>query len=86
MKHAFKLTVAGILAGLMLPTAVVAQPAPAATNSEDTRLTAFLDAEFADWLKRQPQTATRLVVTAGTTSPTPPPPNPWPGARTALPA
>ncbi len=34
-------------------------------NAEDARLTAFLDAEFADMLKLQPQTATRLGLKDG---------------------
>jgi uncharacterized protein (DUF885 family) len=46
----------------------LAQPAaaaPAAATSEDARLTAFLDAEFADYVKRQPQLATRLGMKDG---------------------
>ena len=46
-----------------------AQPAPAPAtapaSSEDARLTAFLDAEYAEYLKSQPQTATRLGIKAG---------------------
>ncbi|WP_344711098.1 DUF885 domain-containing protein [Sphingomonas humi] len=42
------------------------QSAPAAsTTSEDARLTAFLDAEFAELVKQQPQTATRLGLKDG---------------------
>jgi uncharacterized protein (DUF885 family) len=37
-------------------------PVAVSANAEDTRLTAFLDAEFAELLKLQPQTATRLGV------------------------
>jgi hypothetical protein len=45
---------------------VSAQPAPAATaNSEDARLTAFLDKEFAESLKSRPQLATRLGMKYG---------------------
>jgi len=47
--------------------AVAAQPAPAAAtqNAEDARLTAFLDAEFAQDLKMRPQLATRLGIKTG---------------------
>jgi uncharacterized protein (DUF885 family) len=51
---------------VVLPLSVVAaQPAaapsaPAPANAEDARLTAFLDAEFAEDLKLRPQLATRL--------------------------
>ncbi len=69
MKHARNLTVAAILAGLMLPTATAsaqtAATAPATATSEDARLTTFLDAEFAQWVKQQPQLATRLGIQAG---------------------
>ena len=40
----------------------VAQPAPAAANAEDTRLTAFLDGEFAQEVKMRPTLATRLGI------------------------
>ena len=47
----------------------VAQPAPATapavTNAEDARLTAFLDAEFAQEVKMRPQLATRLGIKEG---------------------
>jgi uncharacterized protein (DUF885 family) len=48
-------------------TALAAQPAPAAAqaNAEDARLTAFLDAEFAQDLKLRPQLATRLGIKEG---------------------
>jgi uncharacterized protein (DUF885 family) len=47
-------------------SAVLAQPAPvAATNSEDARLTAFLDKEFDAELKYRPQLATRLGLEEG---------------------
>jgi uncharacterized protein (DUF885 family) len=47
-------------------SSVSAQPAPAATaNSEDARLTTFLDAEFAEDLKMRPQLATRLSIKEG---------------------
>jgi uncharacterized protein (DUF885 family) len=52
-----------------VPNIVLAQapaPAPVATaNSEDARLTAFLDAEFAQDLKLRPQLATRLGIKVG---------------------
>ncbi len=60
-----------IAASLALPSAAaLAQgTAPAAatatTQSEDARLTAFLDAEFAEYLKTQPQLATRLGIKEG---------------------
>ena len=46
---------------------VSAQPAPATVtaNSEDARLTAFLDKEFAESLKSRPQLATRLGMKEG---------------------
>jgi uncharacterized protein (DUF885 family) len=45
------------------PTAyVVAQPAPAAANAENSRLTAFLDGEFAQEVKLRPTLATRLGI------------------------
>ena len=55
-----------LLAGAIVavpPTAIViAQPAPAAANAEDTRLTAFLDGEFAQEVKLRPTLATRLGI------------------------
>lgn len=48
------------------PLAIAAAPAPTATTAaEDVRLTAFLDAEFAEWVKLNPQLATRLGLKAG---------------------
>src|SRR4051795_5622801 len=49
------------------PFKLAAQPATTAStaNSEDTRLTAFLDAEFAQDLKLRPQLATRLGIKEG---------------------
>ena len=54
------------IATLGLPQAASAQ-APAATSAvaEDARLSTFLDAEFAELLKLQPQTATRLGLKEG---------------------
>ena len=51
-------------AGLALPAAAQA-PAASSAAAEDARLTAFLDAEFAEMLKFQPQTATRLGLKNG---------------------
>jgi uncharacterized protein (DUF885 family) len=66
MRHLYWLSVAAVVAAA--PQSVsVAQPAPAAAgaNSEDARLTAFLDAEFARDLKLRPQLATRLGIKEG---------------------
>ena len=67
MMHKLSLSVATALAAVILPAgAALAQvPAAAATQSEDARLTAFLDTEFAEWVKRQPQLATRLGMKEG---------------------
>ena len=46
-------------------TAAGAATAIAAQTAEDARLTAFLDAEFADWVQQNPQLATRLGIKAG---------------------
>lgn len=62
---------ATLAAALLLPlSAAPAQttPAPAAAAdfaAEDTRLIAFLDAEFAEFVKTQPQLATRLGLKDG---------------------
>ncbi len=67
MNQGFRLGVAAVMAGLMLPATVAsgAAPAPATAASEDARLTAFLDSEFAEWIKQQPQLATRLGIKQG---------------------
>lgn len=72
MKSKFSISIASLAAALLFPAGgLVAQaPAPAtAANStvaaEDARLTAFLDAEFAEYLKDQPQLATRLGIKEG---------------------
>jgi uncharacterized protein (DUF885 family) len=68
MKQKLKLGVAAVIASLLTPpTIVVAQTPVTATtaNSEDARLTAFLDAEFAEYVKTQPQLATRLGIKGG---------------------
>lgn len=54
------------IAAVGLPIPAAAQrPAAASVAAEDARLTAFLDAEFAEQLKLQPQTATRLGLKPG---------------------
>lgn len=66
MKTALRLSVAMLFAGLALPATVAAQaPVPAATASEDTRLTEFLDYQYAEWVKMNPQLATRLGIKEG---------------------
>jgi uncharacterized protein (DUF885 family) len=61
------LLVAAALVALSQPPVIAAEPAPAAAtrNAEDTRLTKFLDAEFAEDLKMRPQLATRLGLKTG---------------------
>ena len=68
MTNAFKLSVAVTIGGLLLPVSLASAQAPVAAvtpASEDARLTAFLDGEFAAFLKTQPQLATRLGIKAG---------------------
>jgi len=68
MKQKLKLGAALVAAGLLVPAAsVVAQPTAASvtSTSEDAHLTAFLDAEFAEYVKTQPQLATRLGIKTG---------------------
>jgi hypothetical protein len=48
-----------------VPAAAQAPAAAAVAASEDAKLTAFLDGEFAQWVKMQPQLATRLGIKAG---------------------
>jgi uncharacterized protein (DUF885 family) len=63
--------IAAVSLALFASTALSAQTAPAAPaamtiqTSEDGRLTAFLDAEFATYVKTQPQLATRLGLKEG---------------------
>ncbi len=60
------LLVAAAVVGVPGASAVLAQPAAVATaNSEDARLTAFLDQEFDAQLKFRPQLATRLGLKEG---------------------
>ncbi|MGB5076224.1 MAG: DUF885 domain-containing protein [Sphingorhabdus sp.] len=68
MKCTFRMFVAAVTAGIVLPaTTAWAQEiaVSSATASEDARLTEFLDAEFAEYLKQQPQLATRLGIKNG---------------------
>ncbi len=73
MKPTLFRSLATVIAGLMVPgTAALAQM-PAASTAvtaedmarEDARLTAFLDGEFAEMVKQQPQLATRLGMKEG---------------------
>lgn len=65
-KLAFSLAMALAAAAALPATAAEAQTPPATTaQSEDLRLTAFLDAEFAAYVKTQPQLATRLGIKEG---------------------
>jgi uncharacterized protein (DUF885 family) len=67
MTHKLAFSLAMALAAAALPVAAVQAQTPAAatTQSEDARLTAFLDAEFAAYVKTQPQLATRLGIKEG---------------------
>lgn len=67
MTHKLAYSLAMALAAATLPVATSAQTAaaPATAQSEDARLTAFLDAEFAAYVKTQPQLATRLGIKEG---------------------
>lgn len=70
MKHFLLATTTIFIANLGLPQSAAAQtsaaaPAAAPAIAEDARLTTFLDAEFAQLLKLQPQTATRLGLKEG---------------------
>ena len=61
----FALLLAGSLL-VAIPQQAIPQPAATAVApSEDARLTAFLDAEFAQDLKLRPQLATRLGMKEG---------------------
>lgn len=67
MRHSRWLVLAAAVIAAPHTAVVMAQPAPApaASNSEDARLTAFLDSEFAQDLKLRPQLATRLGIKEG---------------------
>ena len=62
MRHLRSLLVAAAVIAVSPTALVTAQPAPVASTAaaEDARLTAFLDAEFAQEVKMRPQLATRL--------------------------
>ena len=63
----FTTRIAVLLSALALPVlpAVAQAPVAAVAQAEDAKLTAFLDGEFAEWVKTQPQLATRLGIKAG---------------------
>jgi len=63
----FTTRIAVLLSALALPVlpAVAQAPVAAVAQAEDAKLTAFLDAEFAEYVKSQPQLATRLGIKAG---------------------
>ena len=71
MTHKLSLTAVTAFASALLPAGTAlaqipaASQAAAATQSEELRLTAFLDAEFSEYLKTQPQLATRLGLKDG---------------------
>ncbi|HEX8839628.1 MAG TPA: DUF885 family protein, partial [Sphingomicrobium sp.] len=67
MRHLRWVLVASAVIAVPQAVVVAAQPAPAAANAnaEDARLTAFLDAQFAQDLKLRPQLATRLGIKEG---------------------
>ena len=54
-----------LFATTSLSAQTAAPTAASAQASEDARLTQFLDAEFADYVKTQPQLATRLGLKEG---------------------
>ena len=66
-KYLMTSVAAAIASAILSPAAVHAQTpaAPVMAASEDARLTAFLDAEFSEFLKTQPQVATRLGMKEG---------------------
>ena len=69
MKRTLSFSLASALAATMVPfVPALAQATPAAQTqaaSEDARLTAFLDGEFAEMVRMQPQLATRLGIKEG---------------------
>lgn len=68
MNRTFKISFAAVIFSQFQSTppvlAQVTTP-PVTIAREDARLTAFLDAEFGEYLKQQPQLATRLGITDG---------------------
>jgi len=68
MKKYLMTSVAAAMTIAILPTTIVFAQTPSSPillASEDARLTAFLDAEFSEFLKTQPQVATRLGIKEG---------------------
>lgn len=71
MKRNIPISLASLAAALLVPAGALVAQTPAATApqpataAEDARLTAFLDAEFAEYVKQQPQLATRLGIKDG---------------------
>src|SRR6476660_9003398 len=68
MRHVGWFLAASAVIAISQPVLLAAQTAPSAVpgaNAEDSRLTAFLDAEFAQDLKLRPQLATRLGIKEG---------------------
>ena len=68
MKKYLITSVAAAMAIAILPTTIVFAKTPSSPillASEDARLTALLDAEFSEFLKTQPQVATRLGIKEG---------------------
>jgi uncharacterized protein (DUF885 family) len=67
MRRTIRFTAAAAIA-LVLPAVAAAAaqaPAPATAQSDDSRLYAFLDSEFAEELKQRPQLATQLGLKEG---------------------
>ena len=63
MHHKVRLAVSALAIALAVPSTIAFAPASAAQPAEanqDAALTAFLDAEFEQWITLQPQLATRL--------------------------
>lgn len=63
MHHKLRFAVSALAIALAVPSTIASAPAIAAQAAEatqDAALTAFLDAEFEEWVKIQPQLATRL--------------------------
>ena len=66
MTRSLSIGLSALAASLLVPLpAAHAQTASADLAAEDARLTAFLDAEFAEYVKTQPQLATRLGLKDG---------------------
>ncbi len=68
MKRRFSIGVAASVAAVLVPATAIMAQAPAASPAmidTDARLTAFLDTEFAAFVRQQPQLATRLGIKDG---------------------